>query len=103
LGWRVGLALAACNFVLLAIAVSSANPRASRSGSLVFALLAFVVYFNLLNVGQSWVASGRMGFAAYVLGLHGSVFALCLLWLAKRHNNWTLRSLFAGRRAGAAV
>lgn len=29
LGWRLGLALAALNFVLLGLAVASANPRAA--------------------------------------------------------------------------
>ena len=37
--------------MVLAITVSSVNPRAGRSGNLVFALFAFVVYFNLLNLG----------------------------------------------------
>ena len=93
LAWRLGLALAAFNFVVIAITVSSANPRAGRSGNLVFALFAFVVYFNLLNLGQSWVSSGRAGVGVYLLGLHGGVLLAALLWLAKQHNNWSLRHL----------
>lgn len=90
LGWRLGLALAAVNFVVIAVIVSNVNPRAGRSGNLVFALFAFVVYFNLLNIGQSWVTTGRAGFAGFMLGLHGGVFALSALWLAKQHNSWTV-------------
>lgn len=90
LGWRLGLALAALNFVVLAVTVSSANPRVGRSGNLVFALFAFVVYFNLLNLGQSWIGTGRASFAAFVLALHGGTLAAALLWLAKQHNNWAL-------------
>jgi lipopolysaccharide export system permease protein len=90
LAWRLGLALAALNFVVIAVTVSSVNPRAGRSGNLVFALFAFVVYYNLLNLGQSWVTSGRVGFAAFLLALHGGVLAAALLWLAKQHNNWSL-------------
>jgi lipopolysaccharide export system permease protein len=93
LAWRLGLALAAMNFVVIAITVSSANPRAGRSGNLVFALFAFVVYFNLLNLGQSWVSSGQMSFGVLLLTLHGGVLLAGLLWLAKQHNNWTLRQL----------
>jgi lipopolysaccharide export system permease protein len=88
LAWRVGLALAALNFVVIAITVSSVNPRAGRSGNLVFALFTFIVYFNLLNLGQSWVASGRAGVLAFLFGLHGTTLALALLWLGKQHNNW---------------
>jgi lipopolysaccharide export system permease protein len=91
LAWRLGLALAALNFVVIAITVSSVNPRAGRSGNLVFALFAFVVYFNLLNLGQSWISTGRAGFGTFLIGLHGGVLLAGGLWLAKQHNNWTLR------------
>ena len=97
LSWRIGLALAAMNFVLLAIGSSSVNPRVGRSGNLVFSMFAFVIYFNLLNLGQNWIASGQVSFGMYLLVLHGGVFALGLLWLAQRHNNWHWRVL--GRRA----
>jgi lipopolysaccharide export system permease protein len=93
LAWRIGLALAALNFVVIAITVSSVNPRAGRSGNLVFALFAFVVYYNLLNLGQSWVGNGQVGFTAFLLGLHGGVLGVGLAWLAKQHNNWTFRQL----------
>jgi lipopolysaccharide export system permease protein len=98
LAWRLGLALGAINFVVLAIAVTSVNPRVGRSGNLVFALFAFIVYYNMLNLGQSWIATGRVGFGAFLLGLHGGVFALCLAWLTLRHNNWSWRSLLRPRR-----
>jgi lipopolysaccharide export system permease protein len=100
LGWRLGLALAAFNFIVIAVIVSSVNPRAGRSGNLVFALFAFVIYYNLLNLGQSWMTSGRTGFAGFMLGLHGGVLLLSGLWLAKQHNNWSLRG-FGARKAGA--
>lgn len=90
LAWRIGLALAALNFVVLATAVSSSNPRVGRSGHLLFALFAFILYFNLLNLGQSWIASGRASFIGFLLGLHGGAFALAALWVAKQHNNWSL-------------
>lgn len=90
LAWRIGLALATLNFVVIAITVSSVNPRATRSGNLLFALFAFVIYYNLLNIGQTWVASGQVGFAPFMLALHGGVLVTALLWLAKQHNNWRL-------------
>lgn len=90
LAWRLGLALAALNFVVLAITVSSVNPRVGRSGNLVFALFAFVVYFNLLNLGQSWISTGRASFPAFMLALHGGTLAVSLFWLGKQHNNWAV-------------
>ncbi|MEJ8823334.1 LPS export ABC transporter permease LptF [Variovorax humicola] len=89
LSWRLGMLLAACNFVLLALAVASVNPRVGRSGNLLFALFAFVIYYNLLNLGQGWIGSGRFGAGPFLLTLHGGVFAIAVAWLAKRHNNWS--------------
>ena len=102
LAWRLGFALAALNFIVIGITVSSVNPRAGRSGNLVFALFAFVVYFNLLNLGQSWVSSGKVGFATLLLTLHGGVLLAALLWLAKQHNNWSLRKLLRRGPANGA-
>lgn len=97
LSWRIGLILAAINFVIIGIAVSSVNPRVGQSANLVFSLFAFVMYYNLLNLGQSWIGSGKMSFDGFMLALHGSALVFGLLWLAKSHNNWHWRSLAGGR------
>jgi lipopolysaccharide export system permease protein len=89
LGWRLGLAFAAFNFIVIAVIVSNVNPRAGRSGNLIFALFAFVIYYNMLNIGQSWVTTGRASFAGFILALHGGVLLVAGLWLAKQHNNWS--------------
>jgi len=92
LGWRIGLLFAGANFVLLALTLSNVNPRVGRSGNLLLALFAFVVYFNLLNLGQNWIGSGRIGMGSYLLMLHGGILLAACLWLAKRNNNWGLRA-----------
>jgi lipopolysaccharide export system permease protein len=92
LGWRIGLLLAGANFVLLALALSSANPRVGRSGGYLFALFAFILYYNMLNLGQSWVSAGKYGMGGFTLALHGGTFVFALLWLLKRHYNWGLLS-----------
>ena len=91
LAWRIGMTLAAFNFVLIAAALAQANPRIGRSGNLMLALFSFIVYYNLLNLGQAWIANGQARFAAHLLWLHGGAFALALIWLARRHHNWSLR------------
>lgn len=90
LAWRVGLALSAVNFVVLAVALASVNPRGGRSGNILFVLLLFVVYNNLLNLGQSWIALGIVSFSVFLAVLHGGVLLLATAWLAKRHYNWKL-------------
>jgi lipopolysaccharide export system permease protein len=102
LAWRLGLALAAINFVVLAVALASVNPRGGRSGNMIFVLLTFVVYNNLLNLGQSWIFVGLITFSNFLLLLHGGVLLLALAWLFKRHTNWTLRTALRPRGRAAA-
>jgi lipopolysaccharide export system permease protein len=70
------------------MAVSKVNPRAYKSTNLVFALFTFVLYYNLLSLVQSWIVAERTGFTLSMVALHGGVFVLAGLWLAKNHNNW---------------
>ena len=90
LSWRAGLALAAINFVVIGLAAAGVNPRVGRTANLGFAFMAFIVYFNLLVLGKSWVETGQVHVGVFLLVLHGGALALALLWLAKRNNNWTL-------------
>ena len=103
LAWRIGLALAAVNLVLIAVTVPGISPRSGRSGNLVLALLTFVVYYNLISLGQTWIAGGRIGMGAYLLILHGGAFALAVGWIASRHQNWSLAGLIRSRNRTAAA
>ena len=80
--WRFGLLFGSANLLLLGIALSATNPRRASNWNLLFALLAFFVYYNLINLSQAWVASGRIGMGAALAGLHVGAFglALALLW-----------------------
>ncbi|MFM7331882.1 MAG: LPS export ABC transporter permease LptF [Brachymonas sp.] len=103
LSWRLGLALAAMNLLLLALLLSAVNPRAGRGFGTAFALLAFVVYYNLLNVGFSRIATGRMDFAGWMLALHGGIFLLTACWMAMRHRQWSWRHLLPTRPRALAA
>lgn len=98
LSWRLGMAITAVNFVLIALATTAGNPRAGRGGNLFFTLFSFVFYYNLLNLGQSWITSGLVSLGGFMLMLHGGVFVLTMLWLLKRHYNVSLRSWLNSRR-----
>jgi lipopolysaccharide export system permease protein len=82
LTWRVGLILGGANLVLLGIGLSASNPRRANNWNLLFAVLSFVVYFNLINLSQAWVAGQRMGLPAALGIVHGGVFAIAvaLIW-----------------------
>ncbi len=53
LSWRLGMTLAAINLVIIALAVTSANPRVGRGGNFALALFIFVIYYNFINLGQT--------------------------------------------------
>jgi lipopolysaccharide export system permease protein len=91
LSWRAGLTLAAVNFVLIGLAAAGVNPRVGRSANLGAAFMAFVVYFNLLVLGRSWIQAGQVHFATFLIALHGGALLLALLMIFKRHNNWLLK------------
>jgi lipopolysaccharide export system permease protein len=91
--WRLGLVLGGANLVLLAIGLAETNPRRASNWNLLFALLAFVVYYNIINLTQAWVAGGKVGMGLALCAAHGGAFALALglLWWRDHGNSRGLR------------
>jgi len=89
LTWRVGLPLTAFNLLLLGVALSATSPRRGTSWNLMAALLAFIVYYNLLNLSQAWVGTGRLTPVAALLLIHGGTALLALALLRWRERGWT--------------
>ena len=85
--WRVGVPASALILALLAIPMSFVNPRAGRSVSLLFALLTYMVYSNLLSVSQAQVAQGKLPFATGSWLVH-AVMLLVLLTLFAQRMSW---------------
>ncbi|MGE0875092.1 MAG: LptF/LptG family permease, partial [Burkholderiales bacterium] len=82
--WRVGVPISALILALLAIPMSFVNPRAGRSVNLVFALLTYMVYSNLLSVSQARVAQGRMPFSTGWWLVHGVMLLVLVLLFARQ-------------------
>jgi lipopolysaccharide export system permease protein len=105
LAWRLGMLLGAANLLLLGIGLSATNPRRASNWNLLFALLTFATYYNLVNLLQAWVVSGRASLAAVLFGLHGAVFALALalLWWRDHAAVFRLRRPRAPAASGAVA
>ena len=103
LAWRLGLCLGACNLTLLGLGLAPVNPRRGGNWNLVLALLSFIVYFNLVNLSQSWVAGGRLSLPAALGVLHGLAFvcALALIWWRDHATSWSWPA-FPSQRLSAA-
>ncbi len=83
----------ALNLALLAVPLSFVNPRAARSINLLFAVLAYLTYSNLLSIVQAWVAQGKLRFEIGWWVLHAVMAALIALLYVRRT---TLRFGMAG-------
>jgi lipopolysaccharide export system permease protein len=92
LTWRFGLILGGANLLLLGIGLAATNPRRASNWNLLFALLSFVVYYNLIGLSQSWVSSAKIGMGPALWLTHGSAFALAmaLLWWRDNGTHWSL-------------
>ncbi|MBV8502202.1 MAG: LPS export ABC transporter permease LptF [Paucibacter sp.] len=86
LAWRIGMILGAFNMTLLGLPLAHTNPRRPNSWNLLFALLSFVIYFNMINLTQSWVGNGRMQLPQSLLIVHGGAFVLSVLMIWWRDN-----------------
>jgi lipopolysaccharide export system permease protein len=82
--WRFGIPISALVLVLLAIPMSFVNPRAGRSANLLFALLTYMVYSNLLSVSQARVAQGRLDFSIGFWLVHFAMVVLLVILFAQR-------------------
>ena len=93
LAWRAGMSLGAINLLLFAVGLTQVNNRQSSNWNLILALLGFVIYTNLINLTQAWVSSGKVSFAAALVGLHGGFFVVgCLMVQAKVYGiAWSAR------------
>jgi lipopolysaccharide export system permease protein len=84
LAWRIGVPVSALILALLAIPLSFVNPRAGRSVSLLFGLLTYLVYSNLLSLSQARIVQGKLAFAVGSWLVHALMAAVLLALFAQR-------------------
>lgn len=89
--WRIGLPLLSLSLVLTAIPLAYLNPRRGRYSVLIYAVLIYLIYNNLLSLSQAWVQSGKVTFALGWWPLHalGLLGAAALFYF--RQSNLTRR------------
>ncbi len=76
---------------LLAIPLSFVNARAPRAINLVFALLVYVVYWNLLIFSQARVAQGQIDIGIGAWAVHAVMLGVLLVLYVQRTNPFMLR------------
>lgn len=76
LAWRVSAPISVLIITLLAVPLAYIAPRKGRYGKIVVGIGAYLLYSQLLGVGEAWIAKGKV---PDVVGLWW-VHALMLVW-----------------------
>jgi lipopolysaccharide export system permease protein len=79
LQWRISMPLMCIVLTILAVPLARLKPRQGRYARVWLALVAYLVYWNLITAGQAWLARGAI---AAVLGLWWAHAAVLLLAVA---------------------
>ncbi len=58
LHWRIAMPISAVMMSIMAVLLSRTSPRQGRYGKLFAGILVYVLYYNLLGIGQSWIRNG---------------------------------------------
>jgi lipopolysaccharide export system permease protein len=89
LQWRIAAPLSVLLLALMAVPLAHTSPRTGRYGKLVLGIVAYLVYSNLLALGQAWIAKGYAPAALGLWWVHGLAAALAL-WLISYRLGWRL-------------
>lgn len=90
LNWRLSIPLTVLVLGLMAVPLAHSLPRQGRYGRLVFALVVYLVYSNLLTVGRVSAEEGRLSVAGGIWAVHG-LMACYVFWLIARREGWWRR------------
>ena len=94
--WRVGLPLMALGLVLIAIPLAYVNPRLGSYTAMFYAVLIYLIYSNLLNLTQNFVAQGKINVFVGVWPIHLLALIIATVLIRNRINpsiKWWRRQL----------
>ncbi len=93
LQWRLSAPISVLVLALLAVPLSHIRPRQGRYGKLVLGIIAYLIYSQLMGLGQAWVAKGKVPVGVGLWWVHALMLGAALWLVAIR------QSLFRWRRA----
>jgi lipopolysaccharide export system permease protein len=83
---RLAAPLSVLLLALLAVPLSYLKPREGRYGKLVIGILVYLIYANLISLGQSWIGKGLLPAAVGLWWVHGAVLLAALGLMARRQS-----------------
>jgi lipopolysaccharide export system permease protein len=94
--WRIGLPLMALGLVLIAIPLAYVNPRLGNYTAMFYAVLIYLIYSNLLNLTQNFVAQGKFSVFVGIWPIHLLALLIATALIRNRMNpsvKWWRRQL----------
>jgi lipopolysaccharide export system permease protein len=94
--WRIGLPLMALGLVLIAIPLAYVNPRLGNYTAMFYAVLIYLIYSNLLNLTQNFVAKGKVSMLVGIWPIHLLALLIAIFLIRNRINpslKWWRRQL----------
>jgi lipopolysaccharide export system permease protein len=86
LQWRMAIPISALVLVLLAIPLSFVDPRAGRSLNVIFAIVIYVIYNNILSIFQAWITQGKINAMIGLWPVHLFFLALTFYMFYRRNH-----------------
>lgn len=84
LQWRLSIPIATLLMAILALPLSYTTPRKGRYSKLALAILIYLIYSNLMGVGQTWVEQRKVPDWIGMWWVHGFGGLLIIYWWIKR-------------------
>ncbi|MCW8935317.1 MAG: LPS export ABC transporter permease LptF [Gammaproteobacteria bacterium] len=82
--WRLSLPIGAFLLAVLALPLSYTTPRKGRYSKLALAILIYLIYSNLLGIGQTWVEKEKVPEWLGLWWVHGFAVLLIVYWWLRR-------------------
>lgn len=97
LQWRFTVPVATLIIALLALPLSHTTPRSGRYAKLALAILAYLVYSNLLGVGKTWIVQQKVPEWLGTWWVHGLALTLLVMLLYRSGYGFRKSSTTAAR------
>jgi lipopolysaccharide export system permease protein len=99
LEWRLSVPISALLLVLLAVPLARTSPRQGRYGRLLVAILAYVIYANLVGIARVWLQKDVVPAGIGIWWVQGVFLIATFVMLYQQYG---LHSLFGSRKVKSA-
>ena len=83
--WRIGIPISTLVLVLIAIPMSRSEPRQGQFSKIFSGILIFIIYYNLLSAGKSWLENSIVPRGIGLWWIHALMLVFLFALLLKKN------------------